>query len=191
MRFFKLLVACLFLSACIFGTSQNAKFYTLTSEQTAVVSKKCNAFIGVGRVQLPKYLDRPQIVTQGKDSPEMVISEYNRWVEAPAVLTTRVLTEDLSALLPKAQIKMRQNVTEKFDMFVTVEVVKMNAVLSEKAQMEAWFTIKDNTGKLLKRQKFSSELKIGKSYDDLINGYSMLWMQLSKNIAEHLAKSIS
>ena len=191
MRFLKIVVACLFLSAGIFGTSQSAKFYTLTSPDEAVISKKCNAFVGVGRVQLPKYMDRPQIVVQNKDTPEMVVSEYNRWVEAPAVLTTRVLTNDLSTLLPKAQIKMRQNVTEKYDMFVTVEVVNMNAVLGEKAGVEAWFTIKDNAGKLLTRQKFSGEVKIGKNYDDLINGYSTLWMQLSQNIARQLVKRSS
>lgn len=188
MRLLKILVACLFLSACVFGTSQSAKFYTLTSSDAEVVSKKCDCFIGVTRVQLPKYMDRPQIVTQSKDTPEMVVSEYNRWVEAPAVLTTRVLTTNLSALLPNAQIKMRQSVSEKFEKLVSVEVVKMDAILGKKATLEAWFVIKDENGKLLTRQKFAGSVEIGKKYDELVSGYSNLWSQLAQNIAIQLKK---
>ena len=188
MRLLKIVFACLFLSACVFGTSQSAKFYTLTSPEIPVVSKKCTGFIGIGRVQLPKYMDRPQIVTQSKDTPEMVVSEYNRWVEAPAILTTRTLTANLSALLPNAQIKMRQSVTEKFNTFVSVEVVKMNAVLGKEAALEAWFSIKDKNGKVLTHKKFTKTAEIGKKYEDLVNGYSTLWMRLSQAIAEQLKK---
>lgn len=188
MRFLKVLIVCLFLSACFLGTSQNAKFYTLTSLNEPVVSKKCDCFVGVARVQLPKYMDRPQIVTQSKDTPEMIVSEYNRWVEAPAILTTRILTEDLNALLPSAQIKMRQNVAENFNAVVSVEVIKMNAVLGQKADLDAWFVIKDKVGNLLARQKFSKSAQIGKNYDDMINGYSSLWSQLAQSIADYLKK---
>ena len=140
------------------------------------------------RVQLPKYMDRPQIITQNKNSPEMVISEYNRWIENPSVLATRVLVEDLSSLLPSAQIKMNQYGLEQFDRVISVEVVKMSAVLGEKITLEAWYTIKNKSGQTLIRNKFIDSVQIGRSYDDLANGYSKLFTVLSQDIARTLIK---
>jgi len=188
MRFLKILTLCFLLTACVFGTSQTSKFYTLTSEPSPSISNSYKSFVGVVRVQLPKYMDRPQIVTQNKNSPEMVISEYNRWIENPSVLAMRVLVEDLSALLPSAQIKMNQYGLEQFDRVISVEVVKMNAVLGEKITLEAWYTIKNRAGRLLARQKFSDSVQIGNSYDDLANGYSKLLTKLSQAIAHALIK---
>ncbi|MBR6231876.1 MAG: membrane integrity-associated transporter subunit PqiC, partial [Alphaproteobacteria bacterium] len=108
MRFLKILMLCFLLTACVFGTSKTSKFYTLRSEPSLSISSSYKSFVGVMRVQLPKYMDRPQIVTQNKNSPEILISEYNRWIENPSVLVTRVVVEDLSMFLPSAQIKMNQ-----------------------------------------------------------------------------------
>lgn len=188
MRFLKILTLCFLLTACVFGTSQTSKFYTLTSEPSPSISNSYKSFVGVMRVQLPKYMDRPQIVTQNKNSPEMVISEYNRWIENPSVLATRVLVEDLSALLPSAQIKMNQYGLEQFDRVISVEVVNMNAVLGEKIILEAWYSIKNKAGRLLARQKFADSVQIGNSYDDLANGYSHLWKKLSQQITNSLIK---
>jgi len=186
MRLLKVLILCFLLSACVFGTTQNSKFYTLTAQKTEPLSNKNLNFIGVNRIQLPKYMDRPQIVTQSLDSNEMTVSEYNRWIESPAVLVSRILTEDLSNLLPKTQIKINPFGTEKFDKIVSVEIIKMDAILGGKAELEAWYTIKNNSGKVLTRQKFSDSVKIGNSYDDLAVGYSNLLMNLSKQIGQSL-----
>ena len=188
MRLFKLLGFCLLLNACVFGTSQNAKFYTLSSVQGEIISKKYTSFVGINRVSLPKYMDRPQIVTQEKDSVEVTVSEYNRWIESPTVLATRVLTENLSTELPSAQVKATQYGTEKFDATVSVEVIRMDGILGNKAELVAWYTIKGNSGKVLARQKFTKAVEIGKSYDDLAKGYSQLWMELSQQIARSLIK---
>ena len=188
MRFFKLISLCLFLSACILGTSQTSKFYTLTSQPNEAVSDTYKSFVGISRIQLPKYADRPQIVTRKDDSSEVIISEYNRWLEGPSVLATRVLVEDLSTLLPSAQIKIRQAIAEKFDKTVTVEIIKINAVLGKQVELDAWYIIKNNSGKTLVRQKFTDIVEIGKSYNDLAVGFSQLLNKLSQNISLNLIK---
>ena len=186
LRLLKLLTLCFVLTACVMGTSQNAKFYTITSQPTDSISASYKSFVGVTRIQAPKYMDRPQIVTQNQNSPEMVVSEYNRWVENPSVLATRALVENLSALLPSAQIKMDSFGLEKFDKVVSVEIVKMNAIFGEKATLEVWYTIKNKNGKLLTHQKFIDSVKIGNNYDDLAVGYSHLLGGLSQDIARNL-----
>ena len=76
MKIIKIIIPCLLLGACVFGTSKNAKFYTMTATPASAVSVDYNAFVVVNRVQLPKYVDRAQIVTQYKDSAQVNISEY-------------------------------------------------------------------------------------------------------------------
>ena len=186
MRIIKIIIPCLFLQACMFGTSQNAKFYTMTTTSGAAISSDYNAFVGVNRVQLPKYIDRTQIITQYKDSAQIKISEYNRWVESPAALATRVLTEDLSVLLPSAQIKENRFKKRATDHVVTVEVIEMNAILGQKAELVAWYTIQDAAGKVQTYQKFTHSVLIGKTYDELARGYGQLLMALSQEIAASL-----
>ncbi len=188
MRLLKIIIPCLLLGACVFGTSKNAKFYTQSATSINPISTTYTAFVGVNRVQLPRYIDRPQILTQLKDSAQINISEYNRWVELPSILTTRVLTENLGTLLPAAQIKMNQLKGDGFDWIVSVEVSEMNAVLGDKAELVAWYTIKNKSTKMLARQKFANTVEIGKTYDDLAQGYSQLLAQLSQEIAGVLIK---
>ncbi len=186
MKIIKIIIPCLLLGACMFGTSKNAKFYTLTSTPVSAVSVDYNAFVVVNRVQLPKYVDRAQIVTQHKDSAQVNISEYNRWVETPATLATHVLTEDLSVLLPSAQVKETRFKRGVADWTITVEIVEMNGVLGQKAEIIAWYTVQDKAGKIQTYQKFTNSVSIGKTYDELAQGYSQLLMQLSQEIAENL-----
>ena len=182
MKFFKSLFLCLFLTACFGGVSPQSSFYTLVAQKQKALSVEERAFIGIERMQLPKYLERPQIVTQ--ESPQMIVSEYHRWIAMPSALCTRVLVEDLSALLPNAQIKARSYGVENFDKTLSIEVVRMDAVLGEKAVLDAWFVIQDAEGKTLARQKFLAEHPIGKTYDDLADGYSQLWSKFSQKIAQ-------
>ena len=59
--------------------------------------------IGVGPVTLPRYVDRPQIVT--RTSPyEIKLAEFDRWAEALDTNFSRVLAENLSLLLPTARV---------------------------------------------------------------------------------------
>ena len=188
MKIIKIIVPCLLLGGCLFGTSKQSRFYTQDAIATEVISTDYNTFVGVNRVQLPKYVDRPQMITQLKDTVQINISEYNRWVESPSFLATRVVTENLSTFLPAAKIKMNQSKGEDFDYTVSVEIVKINAVLGDKAEIVAWFTVKDKKGKTITNQKFVKTVKIGKTYDDLALGYSQLLSDLSREIANNLIK---
>ncbi|WP_428075726.1 PqiC family protein [Candidatus Avelusimicrobium luingense] len=186
MRIVKIIIPCLLLNACIFGTSKNAEFYTLTPTDTPALSADYVTFVGVNRVQLPKYVERPQIVVQRKNSTQVNISEYHRWVESLSILATRVLTEDLSVLLPSAQIKQNRYKGEEFDRTVTVEIVNMDAVLGEKAEITAWYVVKDKADKVQIRNKFKRDVPVGKTYDELVQGYSQLLAELSQEIAQRL-----
>ncbi len=186
MKLLKIIIPCLLLGACVFGRSKSPKFYTHTPLATTAISADYASSVGINRLQFPKYTDRPQIVTQQKDSSQVKISEFNRWVESPSMLATRALTDNLSILLPAAQVKLNKANGEKFDRTISVEVVQISAVLGDHAELVAWYTIKDADKTALVQQKFSSTVQIGKTYDDLTKGYNQLLAELSNVIAENL-----
>ena len=188
MKLIKIIIPCLLFSGCLLGNSKSSKFYTQSPVAAEAISTEYKAFVGVNKIQLPKYIDRPQIVTQQKNSAQVTISEYNRWVEYPSLLATRVLIEDLNDLLPTAKIKMNLLKGEQFDKLISVEIIEVTAVLDDKAEMIAWYTIKNDSGKVLTQQKFESSVQIGKTYDDVAKGYSHLLAQLSQAIAQVLLK---
>ena len=191
MKRIKYLFICLFLSACIFGTSQNSKFYSFLPQSGKVLSSSYTNSVGIGRVLLPKYMDKPQIVTQSTDSAEVILSEYNRWIEAPSVLCQRSVIDNLSAALPRAQIQAQQFGTQKFDIRISIEVIKMDGILGDKANLQAWYTITKQDGQVLLRKKFLQNLSVGKTYDDLVQGYSILWHNLSYEMAKSLLANVN
>jgi uncharacterized protein len=94
----------------IFGgcASQPSRFYVLSASSSVdtplpLTSGQQGPTIGVGPVTLPRYLDRPQIVT--RSSPyELRLAEFDRWAEALDVNFSRVLADNLALLMPTARV---------------------------------------------------------------------------------------
>ena len=59
--------------------------------------------IGVGPVSIPDSLDRSQIVTLSGGN-EVIIAEFDRWYGSCRDEIARVMTENLSALLPSQRV---------------------------------------------------------------------------------------
>lgn len=176
----------LLLSACVpGGTSTDAKFYNLKAENKSVISHKYKQPIGVLRVQMPNFADRPQIVSQFKGKSEVIVSEFDRWVEPLSVLYTRVIAENLNNLLPNAPVKISSE-TGSADRNVLVHVIKTNSIWNDKSRLDAWYTVKTGDGKSIKRQKFSGEVSITNTYESLVEAQNKLLEDLSYSIAETL-----
>jgi uncharacterized lipoprotein YmbA len=89
-------------------TSAPTRFYVLTplaeldaSRPTAPPRAPLN--VGVRRVTLPEYLDRPQIVTRIGPS-QLAISDFDRWAGPLADEFPRVLALNLGAVLPSNNV---------------------------------------------------------------------------------------
>jgi len=59
--------------------------------------------IGVGPVEFPKFLDRPQIVTRISQH-RVEVSEFHRWAGSFSEDFLRVLAKNISMLLPKDRV---------------------------------------------------------------------------------------
>lgn len=188
MRKIWLFVPFLFLSACI-GTTQNSKFYYLQAENTTgYVNKSLKATIGVREVNIPDYLDKPQIVTLKSGGVELDISELNRWSESLASMMQRVIANDLSYNLPNAVVKPRVSAREDFKYLVQVEIGKFEGAWNKTANLEAWWTITNSLGETLVQKRVSISTPMGDSYDEYVNAQSKLLAELSAQIAQGFSK---
>jgi len=59
--------------------------------------------IGVGPVEFPKFLDRPQIVTRQSQN-RIEVSEFHRWASSFSEDFLRVLAKNISILLPADRV---------------------------------------------------------------------------------------
>lgn len=180
----------LLLSACV-GTSPTSQFYTMRTTDVSnspIVSEKITASIGIEPVKIPYMLDRPQMVVVKQNDIEVSISERHRWAEPLSNIVARKLVGDLALALPKAQIRNKSFALEKFDYSVMVEITTLQATFDDKISLEAWYSITDKNGKVVKQQKFSLSKPVGDTYENLVLVESQIMEELALNIAQTLSK---
>jgi uncharacterized lipoprotein YmbA len=83
-------------------TTPSPRLFTL-APRPATPTRPFAATIAVKRVEMAKYLDRPQIVSY-RDPYELQYSEFVIWGENLSDMTTRVLAENLAERLPQSQV---------------------------------------------------------------------------------------
>ena len=180
--------AILMLSGCLFGGSTQSRFYQLQvfdGDVKPVSSRRLN--IGVEEAYVPKFLDKPQMVTQKVDTFELNVSEFERWAEPLSSSFSRVLADDISLYLPKSVVKYKTLSSEEFEYALTVEINNWNAILGQKLEMDVWWTVYKNGDVIVRnRSKLSSEL--GNSYEDLADKQSKLINDLALQISQRFAK---
>lgn len=173
--------------------SPTPRFYMLSSINETQVSKKINItpslIIEVGRVKIPQYLDRPQMVTKNKEGT-FKFDEFNRWGEPLDLGLARLVRDDLTVMLPGAKFTLypwNPSVAVKYR--VVVEIVQLDSELDRDLFFVAqWLIIDPQNTKIviIKRYEFRQPI-IPQSYPGLAKTLSTACASLSNEIAEALA----
>lgn len=146
-----LLALCaLLLTGCgnIGQKSSPSKFYVLTSmpESTDSMPEFANdpPNVGVPMVEIPKFLDRPQI-TFRLNNNEVQFNEFARWAEPLGDGFTRVLRENLTLLMGSGKVAAFPYM-QPFprQMTLTVVVTDFAASADGKAQLSVIYRIADS-----------------------------------------------
>ncbi len=181
------LTAVLMLSAC-FSASLPSQFYMLEPEKGQTPISQREFSIGIEPVKIPGYLDKPQIVLAKINSPEMKLSETQRWAEALSSMMQRTLANDMGKYLPKAFIKSKTYGSEKFTYTVFVEIGAMDGILGDEAMLSVWWSVINPDGKVIAREQSNLKRPLGNSYADYVAAQSQLVNDLAEQIAKKLAK---
>lgn len=145
------LVLAAFLAGC--GTSAPTRFYTLSAAIPGDVAPAARApgasrtVVGVGAVEIPDYLDRPQVVTRASQN-RLVISECDLWGGSLKADVNRVLLENLTRVLPPDRfsvVAMKRGVP--VDCRVTVGIVRFEVTADEGAVLHAQWVLSGRDGK--------------------------------------------
>jgi uncharacterized protein len=171
--------------------SQPSRFYllsTLANTEAAAspgMSGQQGPTIGVGPVTLPRYVDRPQIVT--RTSPyEIKLAEFDRWAEALDTNFTRALAENLSILLPTARVVMSPwPRATLIDYQITVDVTHfLSQVGGDSLLIADWTLFKGEGQDALTsgRSRFSASPG-GQGYAAIVAAMSQTVASLSREIA--------
>jgi len=183
----------MYLAGC--ASSAPTRFYVLSplastqAESQALKDEGCVA-IGIGPVELPAYLDRPQIVTRVSEN-ELNLAEFDKWAEPLKENFSRVLMENMSSLLCADAISIFPwKGPTPIDYQVEVTVIRMDANVGGNATLVArWAIFKENDRKmLLTRQSSFSRLINSEGYKALVSAQSRTIADLSREIAEAIKK---
>lgn len=144
--------------------------------------------LAIGPIEIPGYLDRPQIVTR-KGGNRIELSESNKWAEPLQENLSRVLSENLGTLLgPDAFVIVPWRGSTSVDYRVSVDVIRFDGALSESVTLAARWSIFNKGGKRLLMRKTSSYTEAVASTDfaSLVSAQSAAVASLSREIAREL-----
>ena len=189
---------CLFstvLGGCLLGggTQQRAKFYMLNSLYSSKAAMETEIArdvlsIGVGPVQLPQYVNRPQIVTRISRN-ELEVDEFARWGEPLKDNFSRVLAENISVLLSTDRVFVYPwNWTAPIDYQVVIDVTRFDGAVGGDVSIRArWTLLGDDGEKVLLRKNSSLSIRADAStYEALVSAQSRMLADLSNEIAEEI-----
>lgn len=145
--------------------------------------------LGINRVELPKYLDRPQIMTRAGNY-EMKLTETHLWAEPLEDSISRVMVKNLSSLVCADLKPWPWRASDSFDRRLNTRVILLDGTFGGDAVLDVqWSIVDEHTKKVLvtKESKFAEKIEHG-SYESLVSAYSRLVASFSREIADSLAR---
>ncbi|MGH8068194.1 MAG: PqiC family protein [Candidatus Entotheonellia bacterium] len=186
-------VSLLVVTGCI-GLQQPSRFYVLSAQPSVdttspVVRAERSPAIGLGPLTLPKYLDRPQIVT--RTSPyELTFAEFDRWAEPLEANVLRTLAEHLSRQIPTDRIALFPwPRATPIDYQVAVEVTECYGQTEGQSSLVALWSIFNGEGKealVSRRSRFTAPAGT-QEYGAMVAAMSQTVADLSREIAVALS----
>ena len=171
------------------------KFYKLSSlssgqQENPAALLGTDIAIGVGPVDFPEFLDRPQIVTR-KSQNQVEIAEFHRWASSLPGDFSQVLAKNISTLLPTDRVA----VYPWDDTFSPTYQVKLNVEqfdgqLGERVFLRVIWSLVGQEGKkeLVVRKTLIEEPVLTNDYEGLVAAQSNALATLSREIVEEIRK---
>jgi uncharacterized lipoprotein YmbA len=185
-----LVIATIWLAGC--ARSPQARFYTLSplGPQAAKppVSAAKSVAISIAPVEVPDYLNRPQIVTRSGQN-ELKLAEFDRWAGSLPDNIAAVMAENLSLLLASDRVQAApRGRNEKVDYTLAMRLLRLDCVPGDQLAMRVQWTLSaaaDGTCVATRVSTCSEKLKDGR-YDTAVAAVSSALGQVSREIAREI-----
>jgi hypothetical protein len=187
------------ISGCVStGTSPQARFYSLRALKDKEIPKfetpaLKEAVIGLGPLELPAYLSRPQIVTRRGDN-ELELAEFNRWAEPLEDAILRVVAQNLMLIFPETKVLLYPwGYYEPLNYQVAVEIISIDAALQNEVRLCInWSALNAEDKKVFLTKNSTYNIKVNKSnYNGMIEALNQGLYDFSLEIAKAIAAEAS
>jgi uncharacterized lipoprotein YmbA len=138
----------------------------------------------VGPITLPKYLDRPQIVTRVSPN-QLSLGEFDRWAEPLQDNVSRVLAENLARLIPTDQILVQTwPRSAALDYQIQVEVLHFDGWLGGESALTARWSVLDRAERELMSRMVQLQAPAGgRDYEAMVVALNQMLDALSRDLA--------
>lgn len=174
------------------GTVEPTRFFLLeaiSDPNPAGSGPAGDLAIGIGPVELPRYLDRPSMVTRG-NANEMRVADFVQWGEPLTDGVSRAIAENLVALLGTERVYgVPAKLPEPLSFRIAVDVIRFDGTLGGEVRLEARWTLLDlRQGSNVVSRRFSVQTRAsqGSDYGALVAAMSRAVADLSAEIAQVL-----
>ncbi len=172
------------------ATTQSTRFYLLSSlpqPQTPATGQgeKTNLTLGIGPINIPEYLQRPQIVTRSSRNA-LELAEFHNWAEQLKSNIAQVVAENLSILLATDQVELYPwPLQSSIDYQVIINVIQFDRNPAGKAVLLAHWSLTDGRGQpvLMGETSHITVQPKGRDYESLVGALSKALADLSREIA--------
>jgi uncharacterized lipoprotein YmbA len=188
-----LLLVAFLLTGC--SSTPPTRFYKLNSlpggqQENPAALLGMDIAIGVGPVELPEFLDRPQIVTR-KSQNQLEIAEFHRWAASFPRDFSRVLAKNISTLLPTDRVAVypwEDSFSPTYQ--VKLDVEQFDGQLGERVLLRVIWSLVGQEGKkeLVVRKTLIEEPVLTNDYEGLVAAQSNSLATLSREIVEEIRK---
>ena len=176
------------------GTSMPARFYRMSP--TVAGSARPNPALsaatmsaGIGPIEVPAYLDHPQIVTQ-KAGNELGYAEYDRWAGSFQSNIADVLVEDISSSLAGEGVSVHPwDLRVPFDYQVEVRITGFEGYPGKSVSLNAtWTVINPSAGRkvVVFRRSIIDKGAQGPGYAAYVDAMNGALAELAQEIADEL-----
>jgi len=188
-KYYLILTALLLLTGC----SSKSNFYQLHTAQTTPVNKAIqlkHTVIGIAEVDIPEYLDKPEVVTRLSQG-RLQVNETERWAGTFDKNIQSVLTQNLSRLLPQYSFMSYpwdEPVKEKYRIYLSIDRFDGDTTTGMVILEGRWTLVNmdDNsvlTGQSIRYHERAALDKSGATIDEMVATQSRILDKLSRLIA--------
>ncbi|MFC1823582.1 membrane integrity-associated transporter subunit PqiC [Thermodesulfobacteriota bacterium] len=189
-RFFLCIFVILWVALAGCAGSPPSRFYMVnslpqTKEATQPKTGERCITLGIGPINVPAYVDRPQIVTRISPN-ELQLAEFHNWAEPLKDSFARVLVENLTTLVcTKGVFLFPWKEAAAVDYQIILEVIRFEGKIGETALLVAQWSIFDGEGRemIVTGRSYVNEKAEGQNVEALVAAQSRALADLSRQIA--------
>ena len=177
------------------GSIGGTRFYSLSAPLATSSSITNKLSIGIGPVEIPRLLNRPQIVSR-KDNTEIIIAEKHQWGGSYKEELIKALTDNFSSLLKTERIEEYPwKSSFKPNYQVRIDIESFDGQVDKSVILNArWRLVKNNKELLVKRAVIEVPVSAAgsassSSYGAYVKAQSQAISRLSQEIVANIQRS--